>query len=224
MAVSPVLTQTFRSSIQRLFPKSSWRPRWRTHVLLARGCADATAPDPQSNIVVASPADPLFPALVRLGKEQGLDEDWCRDQLGDGALAFLALSAAADAAGMGLLTRRPFHVAEIDQTFDPGPQGCYLYATYVTPSARGQKIQRRLDHHRLAHAATVGAAVGYALVESDNVASLRGHAAGGFEVVARHTRLAFRSKTLTVLRQRPMPFSPPRFTGNGAFVHARLHP
>src|SRR5687767_10294084 len=149
MAVSPALTQTVRSSIQRLLPKSSWRPSWCTHVLFARSCADAVAPDPHANVVVASATDVLFPALVRLGKEQGLDEEWCGDQLGDGALAFLALSPAADAVGMGLLTRRPFHVAEIDQTFDPGPQGCYLYATYVTPSARGQKIQRRLDHHRL---------------------------------------------------------------------------
>lgn len=217
------LTHTVRS-IQRLLPGSRWRPTWRTHVLLARRCADAIAPDPQADVVVDSPDNGRFGTLVAFASEQGLDQEWCQDQLRDGAIAFLALSGSGDAVGMGLLTRRPFYVAEIEQTFDPGPQGCYLYATYVTPSARGQKIQRRLDHHRLAHAATLGANIGYALVESDNTASLRGHAAGGFAVVARHTRFAFRSRVLTVLRQNGLPSTGARFTGNGALVHTRLHP
>src|ERR1041384_7704043 len=40
--------------------------------------------------LITSPTDPLFPSLVQIQAEQGLDEAWCREQIDSDATALLA--------------------------------------------------------------------------------------------------------------------------------------
>ena len=101
---------------------------------------------------VKHPDDPEFPLLLKILAEQGLDEDWARDQLASGSSAILATveeNGQAIPAGVGLYTRGEFYVGEIDHLYHPGPTACYLYATYVSPAWRGRRIQRLLDLHRV---------------------------------------------------------------------------
>lgn len=164
---------------------------------------------------VNSPSDPLFDRLVRVAAEQGVDEAWCREQLDPHADCVLALDLQGEPVGMGLATRRPFWVEEILHTLDPSPDGAYLYATYVTPSHRGKRIQLALDAARMMRHREQGASVAYAVVDGNNEPSVRSHARAGFETAATvrlwrkrnralaHVRFEDRELNRLLLRGRP---------------------
>src|SRR5437762_1142567 len=139
---------------------------------------------------ISSPTNPLFPMLVQIQGEQGLDESWCLEQLESGSSATIAMIQSRPA-GVGMLTRNEFFVGEIDTLYHPGPTAAYLYATYVSPAFRGRRIQRLLDLHRVRQSQQAAAAYAIAIVVSTNTASLRGHAASGFRPAAliNHFRL-----------------------------------
>jgi GNAT superfamily N-acetyltransferase len=170
---------------------------------------------------VTSPSDAEFAALVHLSQEQGLDEQWCREQLHDSATACAVLSDSA-AVGMGLVIQKPFEVAEVLRTFDPGPAGAYFFASYVTPQWRGKRIQRLLDICRAQYAARRAARTCYAIVETNNSPSLRAHAASGFRPVMALKLL--RLGRLAVIHTRWLTPRIPRagFTGGGLRLHPSL--
>jgi GNAT superfamily N-acetyltransferase len=149
---------------------------------------------------VTEPQTPDFSHLLSIAAQQGLDRDWCEERLAAGDGAIVAFRDGQPA-GMGLVTCNPFWVEEISRTFNPGPDGCYLYATFVSPAHRGQRIQKLLDSKRLAWAAARGRRYAYALVERDNHASLRGHQASGFKTVARIDLARWRSLNICCIRR-----------------------
>src|SRR6267142_4108323 len=109
---------------------------------------------------ITIPTDPHFPHLVQIQGEQGLDESWCLEQLQSGSAATVATidqDGQTIPAGVGMFTRNEFFVGEIDSLYQPGPAAAYLYATYVSPPFRGQRIQRLLDLHRVHQAAQANA-------------------------------------------------------------------
>jgi hypothetical protein len=126
-------------------------------------------------------------------------------------------------AGVGMYTRGEFWVGEIEHLYHPGPSACYLYATYVSPRFRGRRIQRLLDLSRVARGADDGARHAIAIVVSTNLASLRGHAAGGFRSVGRidHFRLAGRSIMLVRKQTSKVPVG--NFPGGGFLGSNCLH-
>lgn len=169
----------------------------QTHYLLScateRDGSAAGAPPAECGWVEGARPDRLG-LLLGLALEQGLDEEWCLDQLANGASCILALSRQGgqeQALGMGLVTFRPFWIEEIAHQFDPGPQGCYFFATYVRPAYRGRGIQKLLDGQRLARAAALGRRWAYAVVDTSNLPSCRSHRRSGFRPVLRidHLRL-----------------------------------
>jgi len=175
---------------------------------------------------VSHPDDPQFPLLVRILSEQGLDENWAREQLASGASAILAIveeNGQTLPAGVGVYTRGEFYVGEIDHLYHPGPTACYLYATYVSPSYRGRRIQRLLDLHRVQKGAADGVPHAIAIVLSSNTPSLRGHAAGGFLSAGRIDHFRFRRSSIILLRQKTSRLPVGNFPGGGFFGSRFLH-
>jgi GNAT superfamily N-acetyltransferase len=138
--------------------------------------------------------------LLQIAQEQDLDDAWCREQLTADDPCILAI-IDGHPVGMGLVTRRIFWIEEILHRFDPGPDGCYFYSTYVSPSHRGQRIQTLLDTHRLRWALAQNLRWCYALVEHPNTPSLRAHYRVGFRPSARIDRLRLRHLSLFHIRQ-----------------------
>src|SRR5688500_13081962 len=192
--------------------------------ILARPSASAVPPSLPSVSTqwVSSQSDRHYPHLVQIQSEQGLDESWCREQLTNGSSAVIA-AVDGTPAGVGMYTRGEFWVGEIEHLYHPGPTACYLYATYVSPRFRGRRIQRLLDLSRVARGAEDGATYALAIVVSTNIASLRGHAAGGFHPVGRidHFRLAGRSIMLVRKQTSKAPVG--NFPGGGFLGSNSLH-
>jgi hypothetical protein len=192
--------------------------------ILARPTASAIPPSLPSVSTqwVSSQDDPHFPQLVQIQSEQGLDESWCREQLTNGSSAVIAVVDGTPA-GVGMYTRGEFWVGEIDHLYHPGPTACYLYATYVSPRFRGRRVQRLLDLSRVHRGAQDGVDHAIAIVVSTNIASLRGHAAGGFRPVGRidHFRLAGRSIMLVRKKTSKAPVG--NFPGGGFLKSNCLH-
>jgi hypothetical protein len=175
---------------------------------------------------VTSPGDPHFPLLLKILAEQGLDEEWARDQFSSGSSAILATveeNGQSIPAGVGLYTRGEFYVGEIDHLYHPGPTACYLYATYVSPAFRGRRIQRLLDLHRVKKGADDGVPHVIAIVLSSNTPSLRGHAAGGFISSGRidHFRLA--GSSIILLRKKTSRLPVGNLPGGGILRSTFLH-
>src|ERR1051325_5520011 len=151
------------------------------------------------------PTDALFPLLLKILAEQGLDESWAREQLSSGSCAILATveeNGQTIPAGVGLYTRGEVYVGEIDHLYHPGDTACYLYATYVPPAHRGRRIQRLLDLHRVQKGREDGAPYAIAIVLASNQASLRGHAAGGFRRAGRIDHFRFRGSSIITVRKK----------------------
>ena len=175
---------------------------------------------------VTHPDDSHFPLLLKILAEQGLDEDWARDQLTSGSSAILATveeNGQAIPAGVGLYTRGEFYVGEIDHLYHPGPTACYLYATYVSPAWRGRRIQRLLDLHRVKRGAQDGVPHAIAIVLSSNTASLRGHASGGFISSGRIDHFRFRRSSIILLRKKTSRLPVGNLPGGGIFRSQFLH-
>src|SRR5258706_1693037 len=175
---------------------------------------------------ITNPNDPHFPLLLKILAEQGLDESWAREQLSSGSSAILATvqeNGQTLPAGVGLYTRGEFYVGEIDHLYHPGDTACYLYATYVSPSYRGRRIQRLLDLHRVKKGADDGVPYAIAIVLSTNAASLRGHAAGGFLPAARIDHFRFRGSSIMILRKKTSRLPVGNFPGGGIFHSPFLH-
>lgn len=140
-------------------------------------------------IIVHSPHHPAFPHMLAVAQEQGLDLDWCREQLADGATCIVALLRERHShdcpVGMGMLRTRPFWIEEIRHHFTPGPGGCYLYALYVSPPFRGRGIQHMITAARLRRAVAEGCRYAYTLVLNTNRASVKGHSVRGATLTAR---------------------------------------
>ena len=175
---------------------------------------------------LANPSDSLFPVLLRILAEQGLDESWAREQFSSGASAILATvdeNGVTTPAGVGLYTRGEFYVGEIDHLYHPGPTACYLYATYVSPNYRGRRIQRLLDLHRVQKGAADGVPHAIAIVLSSNTPSLRGHAAGGFVSAGRIDHFRLRGSSIIILRKKTSRLPVGHFPGNGIFGSRFIH-
>jgi ribosomal protein S18 acetylase RimI-like enzyme len=138
---------------------------------------------------VDSPDHPDFHHVLAVAGEQGLDADWCREQLAEGATCGVALLREGDGrerpVGMGMLRMQRFWVEEIGHHFDPGARGAYLYALYVSPAFRGRGIQGLLISQRFRTALYQGRRFAYAMVLSTNIPSIKGHLAQGADISAR---------------------------------------
>ena len=175
---------------------------------------------------ITNPNDSHFPALLNILSQQGLDESWAREQLDSGSSAILATveeSGQTIPAGVGFYTRGEFYVGEIDHLYHPGPTACYLYATYVSPAFRGRRIQRLLDLHRVQKGAQEGVSHAIAIVLSSNIASLRGHASGGFFSAARIDHFRLRRSSIMVLRKKTSRLPVGNFPGGGFLGSPFLH-
>ena len=175
---------------------------------------------------ITQAADNNFSLLLRVLQEQGLDENWLREQISSGSSAILATVEENDQtipAGVGLYTCGEFYVGEIDHLYHPGDTACYLYATYVSPAYRGRRIQRLLDLHRVKKGAKDGVPHAIAIVLSSNTASLRGHAAGGILPAARIDHFRFRGSSIMILRKKTSRLPVGNFSGSGFFGSPSLH-
>ena len=175
---------------------------------------------------ITNPTDPRFPLLLQILQQQGLDEDWAREQLATGASAILSTveeNGQTIPAGVGLYTRGEFYVGEIDHLYHPGPTACYLYATYVSPAYRGRRIQRLLDLHRVEKGAHDGVPHAIAIVLAANKPSLRGHAAGGFRSAGRIDHLRFRRSSIIMMRKKTSRLPIGHFPGGGILGSRFLH-
>jgi len=175
---------------------------------------------------LTDPSAPHFPLLLQILQQQGLDESWAREQFSSGSSAILATvqeNGQTIPAGVGLYTRGEFYVGEIDHLYHPGPTACYLYATYVSPAYRGQRIQRLLDLSRVQKGAQDGVPHAIAIVLSTNAASLRGHATGGFLSAARIDHFRFRGSSIMILRKKSSRLPVGYFPGGGFFGSPFLH-
>ena len=139
--------------------------------------------------MVDSPDHPDLPHMLTIAAEQGLDADWCREQLAEGATCGVAMLRESNdpdrPVGMCMLRTRPFWIEEIGHHFTPGSQGAYVYALYVSPAFRGRGIQGLLFSHRFQTAAAEGRRFAYSMVLNTNAPSIKGHLAQGAQVSAR---------------------------------------
>jgi L-amino acid N-acyltransferase YncA len=175
---------------------------------------------------VRSPDDARFPLVLKILAEQGLDEDWAREQLASGASAILATiqeNGQTIPVGVGMYTRGEFYVGEIDHLYHPGLTACYLYATYVSPAYRGRRIQRLLDLSRVQKGTQDGVPHAIAIVLSSNTPSLRGHAAGGFLSAGRIDHFRIRRSSIILLRQKTSRLPVGNFPSGGIFRSRFLH-
>ena len=167
---------------------------------------------------VDSPEHPDFPHMLTIAAEQGLDADWCQEQLAEAATCGVALLREGDSpdrpVGMCMLRTRPFWVEEIGHHFNPGPRGAYVYALYVSPAFRGRGIQGLLFSHRFQTAAGEGRRFAYSMVLNTNTPSIKGHLAQGAKVSARIDCVRVGPLHLASVR-RLKPASP-----IGSFTHA----
>ncbi len=201
----------------------------RSTILTAHEQQSLQISNPKSQISLhwlTSPTDPLFPLLLSIQAEQGLDEPWCIDQLQSGASAILAIievNGRQTPAGVGLYTRDEFYVAEIDHLYHPGTAACYLYATYVSPAFRGRRIQRLLDLHRVQKGAQDGLSHALAIAHSTNTPSLRGHAASGFQSAARIDHFHLPNTSIMLVRKKTSRLPVGNFPGGGFLGSHCLH-
>lgn len=183
-----------------------------------RAAPPSAPPSAFSAALVHSPGDARFETFVDLASRQGLDRQWCLDQLAqDAAACIVQVASSGEPAAMGMVISHPYYVAEIDYTFDPGASGCYFYSDHVHPSFRGQRLKRLLDACRAAHAASQGANIAYSIADRSNIPSIRAHLAGHFRVVARVLDIHWNRWRIALLRR-----TSTRLPG-GRFVHHFAH-
>src|SRR5687768_62385 len=167
--------------------------------------------------LVQSADDPGFDTLLVLAGQQGLDREWCSEQLALGACeCVVKVAGSGEPAAIGMVIARPFYVAELDYTFDPMHGGCYFYCEYVHPSFRGQRLKGLLDAARAAHAASRGAAIAYSIVAGTNFPSIRAHVSGHFRAVVKVIELHWSRWRFYVLRRTNTRFPSGRFVRENA--------
>jgi ribosomal protein S18 acetylase RimI-like enzyme len=179
----------------RSFLRNLW-PRTQVHLLLGRPGGREIPPfsvEGVTTIVVRSPGDAAAAELEAFAERQGFPEAWAHEMLAGGASGTVVRDAAAGAIlAMGWATAQPFHVEEIAATLEPRDGGVYLFGDFVSPAARGRKLQRlmvaeRLRTHDVRYACT--------LVHPSNGASLTSYQHEGFGDGGRFRRWTWRGRS-----------------------------
>lgn len=112
-----------------------------------------------------------------------LDEAYCRQKWQRGDLVVLARLQERPA-GIAWCARRPVHVPELDRTLHLGPAEAYIHDVYVAPEARGRAVAPSMLDFLARELRQRDVYRGWALIGSDNAASVRAFEKAAYTAVA----------------------------------------
>jgi ribosomal protein S18 acetylase RimI-like enzyme len=197
----------------RLWRALRWRggrlwPRVQTFLVLGQRidpAAGAAAPSSDTRILwVGCAEDEGFEAVVRIANQQGMDRQWCAEELTRQNAIAVALvkdpGGVERPAAAGWLCNTAHGVDTILHVLDVGAAGCQLLNCLVLPEFRGRGLQRRLTQQRLRAAADAGKQWAYTVVEKSNTFSLRNALACGHRPLMRADVVRWAGLTMTFLR------------------------
>lgn len=112
-----------------------------------------------------------------------LDEAHCREKWRRGELSVLARLHGRPA-GIAWCARTAVHVPELGRDLNLGPSEAYIYDVYVAPQARGRAVAPSMLEFLALELRQRDVYKGWALIGSDNVASVRSFEKAAYTAVA----------------------------------------
>ena len=180
------------------------RPGVESYYLLGRRiAAGQSSPPPGYRLaLVTRDTDPHFDDLVAFSALQGIDANWCLEELRDGVFMVLAIcNKSGRVAGAAWVATRAHAIDPIYHRFDPGPWGSGMLHAFVSPEHRGSRLQRHMVQPRFVRLLAMGKRFAYAVVRCDNRPSLRNYLNDEFVPIVRIDLVRVGGLTLTNFRR-----------------------
>jgi GNAT superfamily N-acetyltransferase len=159
-----------------------------TDLILVRAVTAPIEPPslpPDCSIIhITNPAHRDFTALDHFCLHHGFPPGWPAQMIANSASVVMIAQENVPLAA-GWLTRKPFYISEIRQTFFAGDDADYYFGDWVDPNSRGQGLQRALIAARLQQSQIAHRTWALTLTRTDIPASLTNYRTCGFQVSAR---------------------------------------